>query len=118
MVKSPLWRVHDGGFALLRTVALCLILSVLGFAQQTQAPQGISARETYVTHKAFHAVGGIMIYWAFEELGYPKTGVVMAWLAGIAKEWFDKNRGGSFRGGDIAWTGAPATVVFSFSVKW
>lgn len=96
---------------------LPLVFCASLWGQQAQPVQGISAREQYVTHKAFHAVGGMFIYWAFEDLGYPKTGVFMAWLAGIAKELIDKKRGGSFRCGDIAWTGAPATVIY-VSFKW
>lgn len=75
------------------------------------------ARQTYVEHKAAHALVGVGIAWAGQELGYPKTGIAVAWGLGIAKELYDRKHGGRFRAGDVAWTGAPATV-FSISVRW
>jgi len=82
-----------------------------------QQAQGLSARETYVTHKAFHAMGGVMVYYAFADAGYPKTGLAVAWGLGIAKELYDRKHGGRFRAGDVAWTGAPATLI-QVSFKW
>ena len=55
------------------------------------------ARQTYVTHKAAHAV--------------------IAFGLGIAKELYDKKHGGSFRCGDVAWTGMPGATL-SISFRW
>lgn len=74
------------------------------------------ARRTYVEHKAAHALVGIGVAYTGERLGYPKTGIAVAWGLGIAKELYDRKHGGRFRAGDVAWTGAPATITFS--VRW
>lgn len=76
-----------------------------------------SPRTVYVTHKTAHALVGLTVAYTFAELGYPKTGVVTAWLLGVLKELYDQRHGGSFRAGDVAWTGAPATV-FTVSFRW
>ena len=75
-----------------------------------------SPRQVYVIHKALHALGGIGIYYAFDLVGYPKLGLAVTLGAGIAKELLDREMGGRFRAGDIAWTVLPATVVFV--VRW
>ena len=68
------------------------------------------ARQTYVTHKAAHAVIGVAVC-------YPKTGIAIAFGLGIAKELYDKKHGGSFRCGDVAWTGMPGATL-SISFRW
>ena len=74
-------------------------------------------RTVYVKHKAVHAVGGLVLTWAFAEMGYPKTGLFLTLLAAVLKERYDQLHGGSFRGGDIAWTIMPAaTIVIAF--RW
>ena len=74
------------------------------------------ARRTYVEHKAVHALVGIGVAEFARQKGYPKTGVAVAFGLGIAKELYDRKHGGRFRAGDVAWTGAPATL--SISVRW
>lgn len=76
-----------------------------------------SDRSYYVNRKVGHAVVGMGIVWAGHELGYPKTGIAVAWGLGIAKELYDRKHGGKFRAGDVAFTAVPATVV-SISFKW
>ena len=75
------------------------------------------ARQTYVTHKAAHAVIGVAVCYAGAGLGYPKTGIAVAFGLGIAKELYDKKHGGSFRCGDVAWTGMPGATL-SISFRW
>lgn len=76
-----------------------------------------SPRQVYVRHKAIHATGGLVLTYAFAEMGYPKTGLFLTLLAAVLKERYDQLHGGSFRAGDIAWTVGPATfIVVSF--KW
>jgi hypothetical protein len=74
-------------------------------------------RQVYVKHKALHAIGGIGIAWVGHEMGYPKTGVALAFGVGIAKELYDQKHGGSFRAGDVAWTGMPAAAI-SIAFRW
>jgi hypothetical protein len=74
-------------------------------------------RKVYVQHKAAHAVVGIGVAWVGHELGYPKTGLAVAFGLGVAKELYDRKHGGKFRGGDVAWTTLPAVTV-SYSLKW
>ena len=95
------------------------LLSVFGLQAQTPAPwlnEG-TAHTVYVKHKAAHAVAGMAVAYTGAKLGYPKTGIALAWAAGIGKELYDQKHGGSFRTGDVLWTGAPATV-FSYTFKW
>ena len=70
----------------------------------------------YNRHKAVHALAGLAIYEVSKHYGHPKTGLALAWGLGIAKELHDQRHGGRFRAGDVAWTGAPATLTFS--VRW
>ena len=76
----------------------------------------LAGDRTYARHKALHALGGILVYEGAKQLGHPKTGLALAWGLGIGKEIYDQRHGGSFRAGDVAWTGLPATVCFS--VRW
>ncbi len=80
-------------------------------------PALASDRSYYVNRKIGHAAVGIGIAWAGHELGYPKTGIAVAFGVGIAKELYDRKHGGKFRAGDVAWTAAPGAVI-SFSFKW
>jgi hypothetical protein len=73
-------------------------------------------RRTYVEHKTVHALVGLGVAEFGRRQGYPKTGIAVAWGLGVAKELYDRKHGGRFRAGDVAWTGAPATV--SISVRW
>lgn len=75
-----------------------------------------SSRRVYVEHKAAHALAGLAVYELGKAAGHPRTGLAIAFGLGIAKELYDRHHGGSFRAGDVAWTGGPATVAFSF--KW
>lgn len=88
---------------------ICFILCLPAFAMTP-------ARQTYVEHKAIHALVGISVAEFGRAKGYPKTGIAVAWGLGIAKELYDRKHGGRFRAGDVAWTGAPATL--SISVRW
>jgi hypothetical protein len=76
----------------------------------------MAGNTTYQQHKAVHACVGMGVAWAGKELGYPKTGIALAWGLGIGKELYDADHGGSFRCGDICWTGIPATITFS--IRW
>lgn len=76
-----------------------------------------TTRQVYVRHKAAHAIGGMLITWAFHEMGYPKTGLAFTMLLGILKERYDQLHGGSFRVGDIAWTVGPAYTIYVV-FKW
>lgn len=69
-------------------------------------------RQVYVLHKALHAAGGIIIYLAFDLVGFPRLGMGVVLSAGIIKEILDQSNGGSFRVGDVAWTTFPALIVF------
>ena len=71
----------------------------------------LTDRQVYVFHKTVHAIAGIALATLVNHLGNPYMGIASAWLLGIAKEIYDQNSGGSFGAGDVAWTGAPATVV-------
>lgn len=72
--------------------------------------------QEYNRHKAIHALAGFAVYEVAKHYGHPRTGVALAWGLGIAKELHDQRHGGRFRAGDVAWTGAPATLTFS--VRW
>lgn len=70
----------------------------------------------YNRRKAAHALIGIGVAFTGEKLGYPKTGIALAWGLGVGKELYDQRHGGRFRAGDVAWTGAPATFVIA--IRW
>ena len=77
----------------------------------------MTPRQTYVFHKTVHAIGGISVVYLGHVLGLPKSGLAFAWALGAAKELYDSKHGGSFRVGDIAWTGMPATVL-AILMRW
>jgi len=76
----------------------------------------LAGNAEYNRRKACHALAGIGVAWSCKKLGYPKTGIALAWCLGIGKELYDQKHGGRFRCGDIAWTGGPATLTFS--IRW
>ena len=86
------------------------------FLMLVALPAMAESHQTYVQHKTIHALGGIAVYEAFRAAGRPKTGLAVVLGLGIAKELYDRKHGGRFRGGDVAWTTAPATVTFV--VRW
>ena len=63
-----------------------------------------TARTVYVKHKAVHAIAGLLIYLALFHVIIPALALAVVFTVGVSKEVFDKNNGGSFRVGDIAWT--------------
>lgn len=71
----------------------------------------------YNRRKAAHALIGIGVAFTGEKLGYPKVGLALAFGLGVGKELYDQRHGGSFRAGDVAWTGGPALVI-SFRHRW
>lgn len=71
-----------------------------------------TARTIYVKHKTIHGLGGLALYGIFDAAGYPKTGLCFVLALGILKELYDQRNGGRFRGGDVAWTIVPASVVY------
>ena len=74
-------------------------------------------RKTYVEHKAIHAVISLGICYTANEMGYPKTGVAIAFGLGLAKELYDKKHGGRFRVGDVAWTTMPGATL-TIAYRW
>lgn len=103
---------------MLKKLLLPFLLTVQMWAQDSNnwLNEG-SARTVYVRHKAIHAIGGLVLTYAFAEMGYPKTGLFLTLLAAVLKERYDQLHGGQFRGGDIAWTVMPAAVIV-VSFKW
>lgn len=73
---------------------------------------GSTQRETYIRHKLAHALGGLLIYLVFASIGYHKTGLVFVYLAGCAKELYDKRHGGEYRIADTLFTVSLALLVF------
>ena len=69
-------------------------------------------RTVYVKHKTAHALVGLTVYELGYLAGYPRVGLGIVLALGIAKELYDRHNGGSFRAGDVAWTIAPAAVVY------
>lgn len=96
----------------MKTLVAFFFFAALSLQAQTWINEG-TPRTVYVKHKTAHAVGGLVVYGLFDAVGYPKTGLCLVLLLGVAKELMDRNNGGRFRAGDVAWTIGPALVTYT-----
>lgn len=96
---------------MVKRLFLASLISAMAWAD------GGTPRQTYIRHKAVHALVGLGLAYYFNEMGFPKTGLTLVLALGVAKELFDQSRGGRFRAGDVAWTIGPATVLI-VALRW
>lgn len=97
---------------------LPLLLTAQMWAAETKVWFNSGTPHTvYVKHKTAHAIGGLALTYISHEAGDYRPGLICALILALLKEHLDRQAGGQFRAGDIAWTVGPAYVV-AVSFKW